>query len=141
MKFLNAKVRSNIVLGAQVALFLIIGGGLTVGSADPGIFTRTADAAVIASHENDPTYKYAFEGHGDTCVLESWVYPAKYDGIQDWKNNEPEKAQPSYVEARPNDAGCDKNFNPANPAVALTGKDYGANFGTRFKDNYGEPQA
>ena len=141
MKFPSFATRSNIFFGVQVTLIGIVLSGVSTFAYNPDFFQHTMDATVIAQHENDPTYKYAFEGYGDTCTLETWSYPAKYEGIQDWKDHEPEKAKPVFIEARPNDEGCKKNFNPKNPSVALSGLDYGPNYGTRFKDNYGEPQA
>jgi hypothetical protein len=120
----------------QVTLALAAMTGVTGYVVNPEAFHRAVEAQVIEQHEDDPTYKFAFVGYGDTCKLETWNYPARYEGIQDWKDKDPEKAKPLYIEARPNDEGCKRNFNPKNPADALPSMDYGNNYGNRFKDIY-----
>jgi hypothetical protein len=136
MKFPSAATRSNIFLTAIFMLAVTPILGACWGSVNIPTIQKTAVDVVIESHEDDPTYWNAFVGYGETCTLETWTYPAKYEGIQDWKDKDPENAKPSITKARPNDKGCERNFNPKNPAEPLTSRDYGNNYGNRFKDIY-----
>lgn len=123
--------------GVFAASLLGLMGTACYVSSDPSMIQRGLDAQVVAmvSDPSQPTTKYALEGYKDSCVFEVWNYPSQYSGIQEWKDAEPNKAKATHIEKAENPAVCDKNFNPDNPAVPFSGRDYGQDFGLRPEHN------
>lgn len=117
---------SKILFATQVTLALGAMSGASLLAWDFTAIDRVGDAYAIATVEKIiPTvYKVAFEGYGDTCVMESWNYPIAFEGIADWKASD-RNAKASVITPMPNAQGCDDNFNPLNPDVPYKGKDYG----------------
>jgi hypothetical protein len=136
---LFAKIR----LGILTTCILGAMGGACVISADPWIIDRAGDAYALAlvSDPSKPTTKYALEGYKDTCSLEVWEYPSQYNSINEWKAAEPENAKPTHIEKANHPEVCDKNFNPDNPAVPFSGKEYGYDFGLRPEQHVVESAA
>jgi hypothetical protein len=117
---------NDIAIGAGFSILM----GLSAFSADTTIIDKVTKAYVAYESRNDVVYKSAYEGYGETCVQEAWSYPAKYSGIQDWKNQDPQNAKPR-VFPLPNDAECEDNFNKEDPSVPITGNDYGNDYNVR----------
>jgi hypothetical protein len=127
----------NILWGTMMTLVLMVLGTICFAVYHLGDMNHQLDKITVAelSDASKPTPKSAYEGYGETCVLEIWNYPSQYQGIQDWKDHDPNAARSGVVES-PYSKDCEKNFNPNNPSVPFTGMDYGFDYQTRAEDIY-----
>jgi hypothetical protein len=132
---------TKILLGTGTTLAIAAMGAIAFVSSDPTMIDRGLEAQVVAmvSNPNEPTQVWAFEGYGDTCTREYWEVPSQYDGVRAWRNAVGDKATPISSRKAEYTSACDKNFNPRNPAVPLSGLEYGSTFGLRPEHHVGIP--